>query len=68
MLVLETNDHRSYRITSEKIKEHLNFQFKYSIQDAVKELIDAFESGALTNTFSNNRFYNIKTMLAEHLT
>jgi len=60
--VVETNDNRSYHISSKKILEVLNFETRYSIGDAVADLKDAFEKKLLTNTFENINYYNIKKM------
>jgi nucleoside-diphosphate-sugar epimerase len=58
----QTEDNRSYHISSEKIKEKLKFEYKYTINDAIKDLIFAFESKSLTDTFNNPDFFNIKKM------
>ena len=58
----ETVDNRSYHVSSKKIKEILNFETKYTIQNAVLDLKNAFEKKLLTNTFKNELFFNIKRM------
>ena len=58
----ETNDNRSYHVSSEKIKHVLGFETKYTIKDAVEDLKQAFEGDLLTNTFENEFYYNIKRM------
>ena len=58
----ESNDDRSYHISSKKIKNILNFEPKKTIDDAVKELIHAFEKKILVNTFNDDGFFNIKRM------
>lgn len=62
ILVKESNDDRSYHISSSKIKNVLNFQPVKSIDDAVKELINAFNKNTLVDTFNNDNFFNIKKM------
>ncbi len=62
-----SDDPRSYRISSEKIKEELNFIPQHSIEDAVRDLIKAFRSGRLPDSLSDIRYYNIKTMKAINL-
>jgi len=57
-----TDDNRSYHVSSEKIKNILGFNTKYTIKDSVKDLKDAFEKKILTNTFNNEMFFNIKRM------
>ena len=47
-----SNDNRSYQINSDKIQNQLGFKFRLSVDDAVTDLIEAFESKKLTDTFS----------------
>ncbi len=58
----ETNDNRSYHISSEKIKKTLNFEPKYSVEDAVVDLKQAFEENKLPNSLNNSTYFNIKKM------
>ncbi len=58
----KSDDNRSYHVSSEKIKKILNFQTRYTVQDAVLDLKSAFEKKFLVNTFNNEFFYNIKRM------
>ena len=60
--ILESNDDRSYHISSKKIKKVLNFLPKKNIDDAVKDLVFAFEKKILVNTFNNDNYFNIKKM------
>jgi nucleoside-diphosphate-sugar epimerase len=60
--VVPTNDNRSYHVSSEKIKDRLGFEAKYTIEDAVESLIDAFENKKLKDPLNNQLYYNIKTM------
>jgi nucleoside-diphosphate-sugar epimerase len=57
-----TNDNRSYHISSEKIREELGFVPTHSIHDAVKDLVDAFESGRVPHPMDDPRYYNIRLM------
>ena len=57
-----SNDDRSYHISSEKIKRILDFNTRFKIDDAVKDLIYAFDNKILSNTFSNDNYFNIKKM------
>ena len=59
-----SNDQRSYRISSEKIRRELGFVPRRAVEDAVCDLIDAFQAGKLRNSMTDNRYYNIKTMQA----
>lgn len=56
-----TTDHRSYHISSEKIKRELGFVPKRTISDAVRDLTKAFDSGLIANP-ADDRYHNIKTM------
>ena len=40
---VETNDNRSYHISSQKMKDILNFNPKFTIKDAVHDLKTSFE-------------------------
>lgn len=67
LIVEPTNDNRSYHVSSEKIAKKLNFLPKYTIEDAVKDLLNAFESKKLPNAMEDIRYVNIKTMKAVNL-
>jgi nucleoside-diphosphate-sugar epimerase len=57
-----STDNRSYHISSKKIQKELNFEFKKSIEDAVKDLKMAFIKKKLTDTLNNKKYFNIKTL------
>ena len=57
-----TDDIRSYHISSEKIKREIGFEPRYAIEDAVRDLIDAFKDGRIPDPMHSSRYYNIKTM------
>ena len=57
-----SDDNRSYHVSSEKIKDILGFETKYTVKDAVLDLKNAFEKKLLTNTFNDEFFFNIKRM------
>ncbi len=58
----KTNDNRSYHISSEKIYNILNFKAKYSINNAIKDLKNAFEKKIILNSFTDENYFNIKKM------
>jgi len=62
-----TDDNRSYHVCSDKIKRELGFEAKRTIEEAVMDIKAAFESGKLSNTMEDIRYYNIKTMQALNL-
>ncbi len=58
----DTNDNRSYHISSKKIQDLLKFKTNFTIKDAVEDLKLAFEKKLLTNTLKNDLYFNIKRM------
>jgi nucleoside-diphosphate-sugar epimerase len=62
IVVTPTDDHRSYHISSEKIKKELGFEPKHSIEDAVRNLKTSFNAGRIPNSLNDKRYYNIKMM------
>ncbi len=58
----ETDDNRSYHVSSEKINSVLGFKTKYTVKNAVQDLKNAFETGLLIDTFNNENYFNIKRM------
>ena len=59
-----SDDIRSYRISSEKIKRELGFVPTHTLEDAVRDLIRAFEAGKFNAPMDNIRYYNIKMLKA----
>jgi nucleoside-diphosphate-sugar epimerase len=60
--ILETDDNRSYHISSKKFSETLNFSFKYTIEDAINDLKFAFQNKLLHRPLENEVYFNIKRM------
>tara|TARA_Y100000816_G_scaffold289860_1_gene277232 strand:- start:595 stop:1572 length:978 start_codon:yes stop_codon:yes gene_type:complete len=59
---VDTNDNRSYHISSKKIKQELGFSAKFNIEDSVKDLKKAFDEKKLQNCLDNVEYFNIKKM------
>ena len=59
---MPTNDNRSYHVSSEKIKKVLNFQNEFNLDDAIKDLKNAFSSKVLKDSLENKIYFNIKMM------
>lgn len=59
---IQSNDNRSYHISSEKIKKILGFSTCKTIEDAIKDLKHAFDNKILINTLFEEKFFNIKRM------
>jgi nucleoside-diphosphate-sugar epimerase len=63
-----SDDIRSYHLSSKKIKAVLGFSPRFTVEDAVQELVVAFESGKLPNALQNSNYYNIRKMKEISLT
>tara|TARA_Y100000768_G_C23925549_1_gene657340 strand:+ start:140 stop:1120 length:981 start_codon:yes stop_codon:yes gene_type:complete len=57
-----TDDNRSYHISSQKIKDKINFQPLFNVEDAIKELKTSFEQKKLLDSLNNTNYFNIKKM------
>jgi nucleoside-diphosphate-sugar epimerase len=57
-----TDDNRSYHISSKKIKNLLGFKTQFTIEDAVRDLKEAFEKKVFEDTLNNDLYFNIKRM------
>lgn len=68
IIVEPTSDLRSYHISSDKIKRELGYTPKKTIEDAVKDLVNAFNENRITDPINNTAYYNIKTMQQHKLT
>jgi nucleoside-diphosphate-sugar epimerase len=62
IVVTPTNDHRSYHISSEKLKRELGFVPRHTIEGAVQDLVQAFQSGMVPDSLNDSRYFNIKRM------
>jgi nucleoside-diphosphate-sugar epimerase len=62
IVVTETNDIRSYRVNSDKVKNILGFEAKYSVEDAVRDLCKAFKAGKLPDSFTDPKYFNVKQL------
>jgi nucleoside-diphosphate-sugar epimerase len=57
-----TNDNRSYHVNSDKIKKVLGFEARYTIEDAIRSIADAYRAGKLSDPMNNTTYSNIKRM------
>jgi len=57
-----TNDNRSYHVNADKIKNVLGFETRYTIEDAIKDIADAYRGGLVQEPFTNPLYSNIKRM------
>tara|TARA_B100001250_G_scaffold414170_1_gene451040 strand:+ start:1214 stop:2227 length:1014 start_codon:yes stop_codon:yes gene_type:complete len=60
--VTPSDDLRSYHINSDKIKKILGFKPKYSVEDAIRDLCQAFANNKLPNSLDDDKYYNVRTM------
>jgi nucleoside-diphosphate-sugar epimerase len=67
IVVTPTDDHRSYHVSSERIRRDLGFVAQRSVEDAIVDLRDAFAAGRVPNAMTDDRYYNIKRMQALRL-
>jgi nucleoside-diphosphate-sugar epimerase len=64
IIVTPSDDHRSYHVSSEKIKKELGFSAVHTVSDAIVDLTQAFNAGKVPNAMTDDRYYNIKRMQA----
>jgi nucleoside-diphosphate-sugar epimerase len=57
-----SNDNRSYHVNSDKIKRVLGFVPRRTIEDAVRDLVRAFQNHLLPASFDDDWYYNVRTM------
>jgi nucleoside-diphosphate-sugar epimerase len=58
----DTPDNRSYRVSSDHIKEKIGFEPIFKVRDAVRDLITAFREGLLPNSLSDKKYFNLQRM------
>lgn len=59
---IESNDKRSYHISSKKISKELKFFSNFTVEDAIRDIKKALEKKLLINSFDNDLYFNIKMM------
>jgi len=64
IVVTPTDDHRSYHVSSKKIRQELGFVPRYTVEDAIADLKRAFDGGKVPDAMTDDRYYNIKRMQA----
>ena len=67
VVLSETDDNRSYHISSDKFQKELGFSAKHSIKEAIEELKEAFEKGLLQDPLENEKYFNLKRMQSINL-
>jgi nucleoside-diphosphate-sugar epimerase len=64
IVVTPTNDHRSYHVSSQRIRRELGFTPRHTVEDAIVDLKRAFDGGKVPHAMTDDRYYNIKRMQA----
>jgi nucleoside-diphosphate-sugar epimerase len=64
----ESNDLRSYHVSSEKIKRQLGWAPKRSVEDAIVDLCHAFRDGKLPDSLTDTRYFNVQRLQEVGLT
>ena len=57
-----TNDLRSYHISSKKIYRELGFKPIHSVEEAIRDLVDAYKKGLIPDPFTKEHYFNVKMM------
>lgn len=58
----DSDDKRSYHVSSKKIAERLGFEPKLTIKDAARDLCRAFKANKLPNSLEDSIYFNVKRM------
>ena len=67
LTITESDDNRSYHISSDKILKVLGFKTENTLKDAVEDVKKAFEDNRLEDPLNNDYYYNIKMMQKNNL-
>lgn len=59
---LPSDDPRSYRISSERIRRELGFAPRRTVEDAVRGLLDRFDRGLVPGAMTDSVYYNVRRM------
>ncbi len=57
-----TDDNRSYHINSDKITRVLDFRPSHTIEEAVRDLCQAYKQGKLPDSMTNDWYFNVRTL------
>lgn len=60
--IVPSNDLRSYHVNTDKMKNVLGFECKFSIREAIQSLVDAYNNNLIFDGLHNSLYYNIKRM------
>lgn len=62
LVTTPTDDIRSYHVNSDKIRNVLGFQPKYTVEDAIRGLCQAFKEGKLPNSMDDSFYFNVRRL------
>ncbi|MGD0614482.1 MAG: NAD-dependent epimerase/dehydratase family protein [Verrucomicrobiota bacterium] len=62
-----SNDNRSYHVNSDKIKRVLGFEARFTIEDAIRSIAEAYHAGKIKDPLHNALYSNIKRMQELHV-
>ena len=62
IVTTESDDNRSYRVTSTLIRNELGFEPVHTVEDAVRDLCIAFKQGLLPNSMTDDNYFNVRKM------
>ena len=62
-----SDDKRSYHISSARLKRDLGFEAKRGIENAVEDLVAAFDASLVPDSMNSDRYYNIRRMRTVNL-
>jgi nucleoside-diphosphate-sugar epimerase len=57
-----SDDLRSYHINSDKIKRVLGYAPRHTIEDAVRDLCDAFRKGHIPDSMNGDQYFNVRRL------
>jgi nucleoside-diphosphate-sugar epimerase len=60
--VTPSDDLRSYHINSDKVTDVIGFKPRFSVEDAIRGLCQAFREEKLPNSLDDNKYFNVRTM------
>ena len=56
------DDRRSYHICSERIRRELGWAAQRTIEDAIRDVVAAFEAGLVPDSLTDPRYFNVELM------
>ena len=58
----KTDDNRSYHVSSKKIYDALSYEPNFTIDDAIRDLHEAFKKNLFIDPLNNENYFNIKKL------